>query len=776
MGQDHALVAIRKTWNNLKEQVTIDENMAKELERSNYLGEHALLVEELDLDETEKIQTVIACLLVLLGLFHAVISQQDDRLVEFSPDSGFKEPARMLIADYGLESFFDPRILDLLQEESDQAIASSLAEIATLLEKHGFDPFGIFFQQMMAPRTRKRYAANYTVSFILDLLAGLAIEESGGLIIDPFVGSGKLLAAVIKRESKLDSSELATILQRLYGIDLFKSAVMLSTCQLAFTCHEQGIPVPRDYYKSPRINQGDSFESLQPQGDRKLGSYFRTSDFSSLFPNRFDLIIQNPPYSRYTSLSKKYTEFLKKRFSRYGKYLKHQMGLHGFALMLADEMLNEEGRIAAVLPASILYSSYGTGLKQLLLDRYQVEFLITSELVKAFSEGSDFREILLICKKTTKGNTPRQQVKCVSLRQHPGETELPGVIISLKETSFTEEENAFFSIKCVNQAELEASGNWMVHFFPSNHEDLVTDLSRKINLVTGREMDFHLFRGFEMYGPDFFFVPNKFWELTRVNDTVITIRERTGSSSSKTYNIPIEYFPAALRKPSFYRDTITPVVNHRVLRVPPDVKNQGVQDYIALNESHAVAAQKQFGNDWYSHVFAQFKTKNPIGRVFLVDKFSVSSAALIAHFTDELLAASKNFYILKSEILEKDKFHAAWLNSSIFLILFLHHRREIGGSFGRLQIVDYLSRSLFVKYVPSSKHLAKILEAFDQLRSLKLPPLDKQMNLPQRQQLDLVFLQYLGFTADESKNMLSRIYMVLEERFKVLKARDRSKS
>ncbi|MFW9992789.1 MAG: N-6 DNA methylase [Candidatus Odinarchaeota archaeon] len=772
MGSTPALAAIKKIWFNLQENLFVDEMAVVEFEKIKFAEEYELFVAGRGLSEKKRIKVIYAFFLLLLGLFHSIISLQDAELAERSFTAGFKRTARLMIHKYNLELFFDPRLLDHITEEKDPEIALLMTEVSRLLEKHGFDPFGLFFQDLLSSHMRKRYAVNYTVSFVLGLLTGLSIDSSTGKVMDPFAGSGKLLAAVIKQESTLKKSDPDTVLQRLYGIDIFKPAVLLAICQLAFTCHEHGIQVPKEYYRNPRIYHGDSFRLLQPKDSKKLDSYYIEHDSTLDIPERFDLVIQNPPYSRYTNLPKKYTDYLKKRFSKYQIYLKHQLGLHGFALILSDEILAEKGRIAAVLPASTFYSNYGTGLKQLLLHKYCIEFVITSKLVKAFSEGSDFREIILIGKKTTESSRIEHDVKFVSLNKHPNDTELFDVVRSLKEAAF-DGENEFFSVKCVNQAELNPSRNWMVNFFPGDHEKLVTDLSRKVEFKPGNKMEFQLFRGFEMYGPDFFFLPNKYWAIRQISTSEIVIQEQDSGKLGRTIcKIPREYLPIALRKPALYRNSITPSVEHRVLKVPPGIMNEGVLDYIALNGKRADVARRQFGKDWYSHIHAQFRTKNPVGQVFTVDKFSLASAALLAHFTDEIVAASKNFYILKTGELDKDKFYAAWLNSAIFLLLFLYHRREIGGSFGRLQIVDYLSIPLFVDYQPDSEYLVSILEAFDQLRVFDLSPIEKQMELPQRRQLDRSFLHYIGFSADESEDVLLKLYRVIKSSLGALKVRD----
>ncbi|WP_243678359.1 hypothetical protein [Vulcanisaeta distributa] len=59
--------------------------------------------------------------------------------------------------------------------------------------------------------------------------------------------------------------------------------------------------------------------------------------------------------------------------------------------------------------------------------------------------------------------------------------------------------------------------------------------------------------GVEMYGPDFFFIPNAHWFIVREDGTSITIGNR---SNGMRLVIPRKYLVKCLRRPEYYGDRI----------------------------------------------------------------------------------------------------------------------------------------------------------------------------------------------------------------------------
>jgi hypothetical protein len=123
----------------------------------------------------------------------------------------------------------------------------------------------------------------------------------------------------------------------------------------------------------------------------------------------------------------------------------------------------------------------------------------------------------------------------------------------------------------------------------------------------------------------------------------------------------------------------------------------------------------------------------------------------------------------------RSKLLSAWFNSTLFLGLYLATRREIGGTYGRMQIIDYLEEPLFPKKLMriklDNRQVLAVLQAFDDLRHLKLPPLPQQLSAEYRMELDIAIAKLIGFKGD-----LQELHDNLDRIIRKLTYRDKSKS
>jgi len=84
--------------------------------------------------------------------------------------------------------------------------------------------------------------------------------------------------------------------------------------------------------------------------------------------------------------------------------------LSPYFILLADRFLKPRGRIAMVLPDSILDQDSASGVRRFLSQKYQIEFIIQAGHRLAFSEDASFLEILLVARKKGRGEADRTAV------------------------------------------------------------------------------------------------------------------------------------------------------------------------------------------------------------------------------------------------------------------------------------------------------------------------------------------------------------------------------
>ena len=358
------------------------------------------------------------------------------------------------------------------------------------------DVMGRIFHRLL--ESRRYLATNYTTIPAAVLLAGLAFDDDFPLwravkwddaeslgkslrIVDPACGSGTLLMAatqeILKRlrrtQQALDTSLKAVLENSLIGFDVVPGAVHLTATTLSMAETRQvlkGIPI----YRMPHdVNNG--IARLGSLDFLRKSSNYKNAQSESLFPDpeqeavrvtgtgeqlhdsemsyECDLIISNPPYTRAggpggrdnTSWNplfgsvlsskdqKRMNDALRKTLD--GTPASLYAGLGSAFVTLANEHLKIGGRLAFVLPATVLTGSRWSPIRELLLDRYDVEWVVVSHDSRnrtaraglpgrryvAFSESTRIAETLIVATRRNDLEKAKGWTRFVNLRRIPDE-------------------------------------------------------------------------------------------------------------------------------------------------------------------------------------------------------------------------------------------------------------------------------------------------------------------------------------------------------------------
>ncbi len=579
------------------------------------------------------------------------------------------------------------------------------------------DFFGVQIQNNLPLNERKRLAVNYTSLGLAPHLLSLVRMKKDARIIDPFCGTGRLISASLDLYPELNPKITIN--------DINPTSVVIAVCRILLRLGYQGRG-----FEQLTVSIGDAFEP------------------SSFLNDSFDFVLINPPFTRVHRIDKKLKNNLNFLQKKYEKYLKGQMGLHIYSFLLADSLLKKGGILAAILPAAIICSNYSQGIQDFLIKEYKLEILGGICDKKSFSDGSGIREIFLLGSKTTE-KTP---------------------IAFLKFKSYPRRKTS--SILMVKPIKLKGMWNWSVYLTsPALIKFRETILANPL-IRSGKDLELNIVRGVEMYGPDFFFVPNSVWSIKTETESILSIY-----SDNIVLNIPKSSLIRSLRKPGKYLNSLTlDYVKDFALSISPeDVQEQWLEEYEIHLKDFAKIAQKKFGDRWLAHIYNQLAVKQPQGHIFLIDKQSINSSGVLSHFSEEKLTCTKNFYVIKGLKVEEAKILSAWLNSSWFLLLYITSRREIAGSYGRLQISDYKKERLFINPLIGDPELKnQIIFEFDKLSSVKLESIIQEHIKRSRYNLDIAIGTFLGFNPSKLSKMLKKLYIALDEYFNEVIIRDTS--
>jgi adenine-specific DNA-methyltransferase len=202
--------------------------------------------------------------------------------------------------------------------------------------------------------TLKELGAFYTPESTAASLARWAIRSGRERILEPSIGGGALLRAVLSHASEL--SETHQI--RAVACDIDRAAIAILRSQL-----------------------GGFVEFIE-------------GDFLNLSPlncGKFDVVIANPPFTRNHSLGRRRSKALRRRFSIEGP-----AGLWVHFLVHAMEFLKEGGRLASIAPGSSLFTKYGDALMHRLCGRFSDVNLFQLEDKPLWGGGADERGAIIL--------------------------------------------------------------------------------------------------------------------------------------------------------------------------------------------------------------------------------------------------------------------------------------------------------------------------------------------------------------------------------------------
>ncbi|MCS7114048.1 MAG: N-6 DNA methylase [Nitrososphaerota archaeon] len=387
----------------------------------------------------EEMRHAAAYLLVNQLLFYHVLTRVDaafpvvdeDRLRRPGDLRAYFEP--VLKRDYSSVFGFD--VASRLPDSALEAVRKAVVAVKALApEKIRHDLLGKVFHELIPFEVRKAVAAFYTNNEAAEILAQLAIDRADAKVMDLACGSVTLLVAAYRRKRELLLREKGEFTledhkrfleEELTGIDIMPFAAHMAVVHLALQAlaagHEaekvriavwdstelepgQTIPaISRELkaaYKRPTLELFLEGKPPREEAYVEKGAVTLEGIGGEQIPlEKADVVIMNPPFTRQERLPKEYKKALIKRLKGYEDYLHGQLGLYGHFILLADKFVKDNGRLALVLPATVLRVKSAAGIRRLLTEKYQIEHIITAWERAAFSEGAQFREILLIARK-----------------------------------------------------------------------------------------------------------------------------------------------------------------------------------------------------------------------------------------------------------------------------------------------------------------------------------------------------------------------------------------
>ncbi len=333
------------------------------------------------------------------------VSANPDLLIDTTDISRFKiKNAFKKILEINYKPIYE---IDVLDSVSDKFIQDIFYLIWGLqVEKIRYEIPGRLFHALMPFEIRKMMAAFYTRPTAAELLAKLSIDSSEVKVFDPACGSGTILTAAYKAkknkfeaEGKTGNPHKRFCEEELFGADIMPFGVHLTAANLAVMDVKETI-------ERTQIIGCDSLDlqqgivhidgSLQLPLFRKAHTAKKSSgEEYEIDLEPVDVVLMNPPFTKVERGIKALVNM-----NRYIDLVGGEVGLWGHFIQLAQSFLLEDGKFGAVLPINILRGRESAKVRDFIFREWEPIYIIKPTLNYAFSEWAEYRDIILIARKT----------------------------------------------------------------------------------------------------------------------------------------------------------------------------------------------------------------------------------------------------------------------------------------------------------------------------------------------------------------------------------------
>ena len=477
----------------------------------------------------------------------------------------------------------------------------------------------------------------------------------------------------------------------------------------------------------------------------------------------------NPPFSDREKMPSNMREKIKK--NPLGNLSGHQINLWGYFLALADSLLKRNGTLGAVIPINIARGKATEKIRNFLINNYHIKYLIKTIKDIAFSEGSAFRDILLIAEK-----------------KKPMNDDLTGIILlkkSIREFSMDEMDEIISKIENLTDLEEDYESNDFSIIFISS--SVITKNKKNLMPIIGLSKSEYI-RTFSKFlakleqnknekimdlknlpiKEGFHASPAGLSELTfitksysknRIGRAFLIYDEDIDSSklnvrmkrAELTFKIRKENLIPALR-------TLTSIDTFNVENLDFFIKNKP-KDFERIllmskwkdkeNFNWKIVESKMQGKANFLSVARRFNPHSPNTHFF-------------AFYHPNKFICPDTFKVIKIDK-NTSRYQCLFLNSVITLLNIIIFREQTTGQYTDIRQTELDLFKVFNDTNLTESDKQTLDSLFEELKDLKFPSIIEQLKnrFKGRVELDITILKIIGFTMKEINDLLPKIYTAL---------------
>lgn len=618
---------------------------------------------------------------------------------------------------------FDSR---LTKTNESGIVLRSILDIIDCLKTEMIDQdlMGKVFHRLIPLNLRKNLAAYYTRALPASILAGLSITEPNCKVIDPACGSGTLLLEALKLKEQLAVNHLGTEYQpsiaEITGIDVMAFSTHLAALNLATHA--------RSYFNNCiRIGVMDSTRVLH-------NTVIRENIYGNQWTvGRHDVVMMNPPFTKKQSLlvfGSDYREDLMERFQKdYNDLISHKSPLYQYFILVADRLLKKNGRIAAILPTTLLRAEDAEKLRKWLKEKYLIKYIIVRVDVPNFSEDTQFREMMFLADRAeAKSNTDNNDVNIVFIKKM--DPCIIKMILNYDENQ-TPVDDELLKVKTIKQSNLchlnffkeiafvshELEAFWkkirdkkcLVKLDPDRGSGRIKIRAKGTPTPSGMSFEKLSINSNNSLNN---VLRSDRWIIEAVNSETSTL-DIKHRKNGEILSVDSRFFVKHFRRCP-YRDKMD-INNLREFVVKnPDVKT--LSRYLELSGVKSANWEK-----WNSFI------DRGTSRLGFIDRIDVSAAGscLLSWFSLKETAWGRIPASIGGLSVIEAKFLCLWFNSTFNFIQYLYIRNETRGAW--IQLHKYIIEDILIPELSLACDFQKEIETlFDRVKDVRFPSIVKQ--------------------------------------------------
>jgi len=724
---------------------------------------------------------------------------------------------QVLKIDY--ETIYTTDFIDTIAFPEEENVVKEIRELIDILRQYdfsrlGYDIIGRVFERLIPQDERHNLGQYFTNPDVVDIILKFCLSHEDDKVLDPACGTGTFLVRAYQHKKLMNQRlEHEDILNTLWGNDIAKFPAHLSTINLAI----RDLSVDKNY---PNILQEDFFNLLSTEGGFELPEKWRRARAKTLgvkerevtYPRWFDCVVGNPPYTRQEEMPgiapevKEYKEglidkALKDIKGRKIAEISKRASIHAYFFVHGMKFLQNGGRFGFIVSNSWLDVDYGKGLQEFFLKNYKIVAIIESKVERWFEEADVNTCIVILEKCSSKKERDENLVRFVYLFKPLSYFIPPAQEMWQKQV---ERLNEIDKLVRTIMAHSEFYQNEELRIFPNLQKELWEEgfdketgkyagakwgkylrapeiffkilEKEKEKLVPLKELA-EVKRGFTTGADPWFYVEDLTDSLGEEQFKKITGQKREEverenlrlirSGDGTHWLIESEYLAPITRNPDDFpsiriqeADIKTRAI---VINMPKKkLRNKHIEAYIKHGETKLYNMGK-------GRQMVPANTLTCSGRRYWYQLPDVRPSRLLwqkaidryyRHYScDTPTLANQRFYNIYPKTPSNEMLLACWLNSS-FTSLYLEFQRAAMGLGAIEATVEEVCQLPVISPATVPKPLKeKLAVAFRHLCARPVESIFEEVNRKDRQHLDRLILETLGFKEpEECERILSELY------------------